>query len=71
MTYRIEGWCIINRETGERFMGLYESEQGAKAGWWSFAKQRYAKSSQYYKFYRMKFDEQNTYILQPLVLIED
>jgi hypothetical protein len=71
MTHRIEAWVIIDSRDGSRFGGLYESEQGAKASWWSFAKQPYHPSSSYYEFHKKKFDEQSVYILQPLVLIGD
>lgn len=66
MTYRIEGYCIINKLTGQRWGGLYESEQGAIL---SFNTMRTGK--QHPSFERkMKFKDQDIFIVQPLVLIE-
>lgn len=67
MTYRIEGWVIIDSRDGSRWGGLYESEKGAKASYWSYAKWNFGEDSLAGK----KFDEQSVYIIQPLVLLGD
>ncbi len=66
MTYRIEGWVIIDSRDGSRWGGLYESETGAKQSWNKHCGiqdgQTFGK--------KIKFNEQQIYILNPLVLIE-
>jgi hypothetical protein len=66
VTYRIEGYCIINRLTGERWGSLYESERGAVASF------NTSSGIQDYDLFtkKMKFKDQDIFILQPLVLIE-
>ena len=66
MTYRIEGYCIINKLTGERWGGLYESERGAVASF------NTSSGIQDYDLFpkKMKFKDQDIFIVQPLVLIE-
>lgn len=66
MTYRIEGYCIINRLTGERWGSLYESERGAVASF------NTSSGIQDYNLFtkKMKFKDQDIFIVQPLVLIE-
>lgn len=66
MTQRIEGYCIINKLTGERWGGLYESEQGAIL---SFNGMRTGK--QHPSFERkMKFKDQDIFEIKPLFLTE-
>jgi hypothetical protein len=67
---RIEGWCIVEKATGMRFGGLYESEGGAKASWWQMAKRDWYMPSDMRHLAGKKFDQQDEYILQPLVLLE-
>lgn len=66
MTYRIEGYCIINRLTGERWGSLYKSERGAVASF------NTSSGIQDYNLFtkKMKFKDQDIFIVQPLVLIE-
>lgn len=66
MTYRIEGCCIINKLTGERWGSLYESERGAVASF------NTSSGIQDYNLFtkKMKFKDQDIFIVQPLVLIE-
>lgn len=66
MTHRIEGWCIIDSRDGSRWGGLYESETGAKASWWSWT--RWLNIG--HEFSEKRFNEQSVYILQPLILLE-
>lgn len=67
MTYRIEGWCIINSRDGSRWGSLYESETGAKASWWNWTKWLNIG----HEFSEKKFNEQSVYIPQPLILLEN
>lgn len=66
MTYRIEGWCIINKLTGERWGSLYETERGAVCSF------NTASGIQNYDLFtkKMKYKDQDVYIVQPLILIE-
>jgi len=64
MSHRIEGWCIIDSQTGERILKVYETRGGAKT---SFNNSCYARLC---LGHVEKFDEQIRYILNPLVLIE-
>ena len=67
MTHRIEGWVIIDSRSGERWGGLYETERGAVSSW---------NTSRFYKDWdlwqkKVKFHDQDVYILQPLLLLGD
>lgn len=66
MTYRIEGWCIIDTTTLERWGSLYESEAGAKRSYNDSIRYMNKKFPKEYPL----FNDQSKFILQPLVLID-
>lgn len=67
----VVGYCIIEKATGDRFGGLYESISGAKASWWQCAKKEWYLPRDMRHLAGKKFDEQDEYVIASLVLWED
>jgi len=64
----IQGCVIVNKETGERFGGCYDSMSGAKTSFNSFTR----RSASHYQEYRhltgKKFNNQDEFVIKPLVI---
>lgn len=67
MNKRVVGYCIIDRETGERWGDLYESQGGAKSSFNSWVRQRnYYKGSD-----QPKFNDQSQYVIKEVWLLDE
>lgn len=66
MSYRIEGWVIIDTRDGDRWGKLYETEAGAKKSFNDDVREY----NRWRTAHKAMFNDQKIYILQPLVLLE-
>lgn len=65
----IQGYVIINKFSGERWGSCYDSKTGAKTSWYgAFCRRTGYPPQNLAHFKGVRFDEQDTFILVPLVL---
>lgn len=67
----IQGYVIIHNEIGERLGGCYDSMTGAKTSFYSYTHRsaRYSKNDKHLA--GKKFNDQDDYVIKPLVILED
>jgi len=67
----IHGYVIISKETGERWGSCFDTTGGAKTSWHgTFCRRTGYPPSKLKHLVGKKFDEQDEYVIKPLVIYE-
>lgn len=66
----IQGYVIVHKETGERFGSCYDSVSGAKSSFYSFTRRSARHYSEYKHLAGKKFNDQDEYLIKPLIIWE-
>lgn len=67
----IHGYVIIHKETGERWGSCFDTTGGAKTSWHgTFCRSTGYPPYDMKEFKGVRFDEQSTYVIKPLVIYE-
>jgi len=67
----IQGYVIVHKETGERWGDCYASQTGAKTSWRHAMRDYWiAHSLEMKRFYKTGFNDQDIYVIKPLIIWE-